>query len=225
MGLCYLHLWWYFCCCKPLGLFHLHNLRACVFPSYTMWHIYREKLKWQKWVTHLKGNVKQRKRKGLTFPVKVLSEKKHNWGRVLCGVLIKLVHNFVKFINRSWKVDTSTTLIHFPIREVRYTLEGRKNLKLATKSHETFSTFVKRNRIQENAKFGWSQSFCCKEGPLAQRARELLLNNYKQVSVPLKYLNGVILNVMGIEEKVLSPTFTWDDFAQKHFFQWEPILQ
>ena len=65
--------------------------------------------------------------------------------------------------------------------------------------------------------------FVVKKDPLH---REHLLNNYKQVSeVPLKYLNGVILNVMGIEEKVLSPTFTSDDFAQKHFFQCEPILQ
>ena len=65
--------------------------------------------------------------------------------------------------------------------------------------------------------------FVKKKDPLH---REPILNNYKQVSqVPLKYLNGVILNVMGIGEKVLSPTFTSDDFAQKHFFQCEPILQ
>ena len=40
--------------------------------------------------------------------------------RIVAGAVRKLVDNFVKFINISWKVDTSTTLIHFPIREVRY---------------------------------------------------------------------------------------------------------
>ena len=47
-----------------------------------------------------------------------------------------------------------------------------------------------------------------------------LKNTYNQVSEePLRYLNGIVLNVMGIGKKVLWPTFISADFAEKHIFQ------